>query len=271
MVFVDRENRARVGYFPANEHVRFGREKSMRKPYFGPVRALRRGGSTPGFSFIELLVVLAILAMIIIIGVSEFGRAVRRAKLQAVSNELANLVNQAHGVMRDKNLEVFLKLGPKASDGTTPVQIITDNNADGILCATAAWTLVSGCDQIVREYSIPADISLAPNLAPTPADTLYAGPKTQVASELWSDNSDSTSVARALRLTFKGLAVSNVTTSTDTQITGPARLALTHLHMVGSTATLRPQTVFELRINPLWHATTMKGIWNGTKFVYSNL
>jgi prepilin-type N-terminal cleavage/methylation domain-containing protein len=224
-----------------------------------------------GFTFIEVLIVMVLIGIIALIGSVEISRASQRTKLMGVANDLRAFFSQAVTEMQrvrctdstcasTTQYEVFLQVDAQAADGTTPVRLITDDNADGLL---------NSGDTTRATYTIPSSILLAPGVAPTPADALYTGPKTQVASLNWSVDTDDKTVMRALRLDFHNRAINVVGgTASTTMITGIAKLALIHKNMTLTTGTLTPLTSYELWISPVWNVSIHKGVWDGTKFDY---
>jgi prepilin-type N-terminal cleavage/methylation domain-containing protein len=223
-----------------------------------------------GFTFIEVLVVMALIGIIALIGSIEISRASQRAKLLGVANDLRAFFAQAVNEMGKvrgtgtsaTQYEVFLQVDAQAADGTTPVRLITDDNSDGLL---------DSGDTTRASYTIPSSIVLAPGVAPSnPPDALYTGPKTQVASVNWSVNTDDRTVMRVLRLDFHSRAINVVSgVASTTMITGVAKLALTHKNMlISGVGTLSPLTSYELWISPVWNVSVHKGIWDGSNFKY---
>jgi prepilin-type N-terminal cleavage/methylation domain-containing protein len=261
-----------------------------------------------GFTLIEVLVVLTLIGIMVVIGSIEVSRAAQRAKLFGVANDLRAFFGQAVNEMQKvrclnagctstTQYEVFLQIDAQAADGTTPVRLYTDDNADGVLTI--------GSDSVVAKYTIPSSIVLAPQLSSaTVNDCLYGGAncklyngtscvaatsaKTQVASLNWSVDTDDTSVSRALKLGFKNTTINVVSgTSSSTMINGwrcststnsvagtgtsIAKLAVTHKNMtLSGISRLTPITSYEIWISPVWDVTVHKGVWDSStnKLVY---
>jgi prepilin-type N-terminal cleavage/methylation domain-containing protein len=247
------------------------------------VRRTRRTRRTRAFTIIELLVVITIIGITVLISAVEVNRASQRAKLSGVANDLRTFMARAvtemqrvrclnAGCTSTTQYETFVEIGAQATDGTTPVRIYTDDNANGLLDVAT--------DTVVAKYTIPASIILAPDVAPTPADALYTGPKSHVASLNWGKtaaadtaDADDASKSRALRLDFHNRAINVVITPASTTIIpGIARLALTSKNMtplVSGPSKLTPLICYEIHISPIWSVSLTKGLWDGTKFTYN--
>jgi prepilin-type N-terminal cleavage/methylation domain-containing protein len=241
-----------------------------------PWPRVRGRRARPGFSLYEMLIVLALIGIILAITVSEISRAFKRARLLAVAQEVRAFAQRGLTVMQNQNLQVLLRIEPKdGTTGTTTIELITDQNNNNLYDV--------GTDVIVHAYEIPADIYLyAPIVTTvkmadgTTTDPLYTPAKTQLGSLYWITNSntfpptpdtDSSATARQLLIDVRGRTMTS--TATAAQILGIARLALTHKDMAN--LTLTPYTTYEIRINPLYHVTLVKGILNGagTQFTYN--
>jgi prepilin-type N-terminal cleavage/methylation domain-containing protein len=241
------------------------------------MRHTRARGRPSGFTFIEVLIVVVLIGIIAIIGSVEVSRASQRARLNGTANNLRNWLATAVNEMQrprcpsstpncaasaQQQYEVFVQLGAQNADGTTTVSMYVDDDSDGLLTTTS--------DRLISTFTIPSTVLLAPGVAPNPADALYTGPKTQVASQNWSVDTDNVTVARALRLDYHNKAINVVSgTASTTMITGIAKLALTLKNMTSTgNYALTPLISYEIWISPVWNVTVHKGVWNGTKFVY---
>jgi prepilin-type N-terminal cleavage/methylation domain-containing protein len=257
-------------------------------------RSVRRTRRTRAFTIIELLVVITIIGITVLISAVEVNKASQRAKLVGAANDLRTFLARAVtemqrvrclnvGCTSTAQYETFVEIGAQATDGSTPVRIYTDDNANGLLDI--------GTDNVVAKYTIPSGIILAPGVAPAPVDCLYGGTgctasttaKTQVASLNWGAESlattdldkDDKTTPRALRLDFKQRAIATVCpaslvgcTASTTLISGIAKLALTHNNMtISGVGRLTPLTSYEVWISPVWSVTLHKKVWDGTKFV----
>lgn len=194
-----------------------------------------------GFTFIEVMVVIALLAIIMIIGVSEVTRTAQRARLAGAANDVSTFAQRALTESRKSNLEVYLNLAAPSADGSSKLQLYSDTDSSGTLNPCGS----NPCDSLIAEYTLPAEIAL------------YLPPAVARQSANWSVDTDDTA-ARSLRVDFKGRTM-NPTTSN--QITGVATLTMTHVNMVANGARLKPLTGYQLRINPVWHATVTKTVY----------
>jgi prepilin-type N-terminal cleavage/methylation domain-containing protein len=217
-----------------------------------------RPRSRRGFSLVELLVVIFILAIMSIVGVYWILPAWQRQKTQSAATDVKVLFQRAVPEMQRRNMRTFIQVGPMiplgADPGHVPVFLIGDANQDGVL---GAFCKDVGCpDLLIAEYDIKAK----------PGDQEFSLSEffvNQVQSTLWSDNSTDWLNPRILMCDFQGRAID---TLNGRQIAGPATLVLTHVSAVGGgsggSGALRHRYV--LNINPVWSVRVAKQIKDGT-------
>jgi len=235
-----------------------------------PARSRRRG-----FSLIELLIMILILGLIAVVGVGEATRAINKTRLAATAQDILIFSQSALSEMHkprgvsSAQMEIFLRINARNADLSTQLDLLTDDDGDGLL---------TNADSVIRSYTIPKDMILAPSVSPTPVDCLYGGTgcattsaKVNVASLNWSSDADDAAISRALRLDFRGRTINVVSgTASTTMVTNIVRLAITHRRMSEpGSGRITPLTSYEITISPLWNVSMKRGIWNGAKFVYN--
>jgi hypothetical protein len=203
-----------------------------------------------GFSFIELMVLVGLLAVLTILGGGEIAKAWMRQKTQSAATDVKVLFQRALPEMQRRNMRIFIQVGPMiplgADPGHVPVYLIGDADQDGVL---GAFCQDVGCpDLLIAEYDIKAK----------PGDQEFSLSEffvNQVESTLWSDNSTDWLNPRILMCDFQGRAID---TLTGRQIAGPATLVLMHVNAVNGS--LGPITRYVININPVWSVRVAKQI-----------
>lgn len=117
-----------------------------------------------GFTLIELMVTLALVAILMMVAVPSFTTFQRNAELTSFSNSFLSGINAARGeaMKRGRNAMVVPADGVNWSSGWT---VFVDVDRDGIYNATTDIT-------VLRREAAPTYLTVT-NTATTPADSLY--------------------------------------------------------------------------------------------------
>ena len=230
------------------------------------LRALRPR-SRRGFSLVEMLAVVSILAIIFILGGIEISKAWKRQKMQSAATDIKILFQRAFSEMQRRNMQTFVKVGPLVTAGTArylPIYLIGDADQDGVVGAFCRNPPVGtlGCpDLLIDQYNIVVT-GLTGTMGNTGVDQEFSLSELavdQVESTLWSDNTTPWSNPRVLMCDFQGRAIVKINPLTaGRQIAEPATLVFTHVNVVNKS--LMPPTRYVISINPVWSVRVAKQI-----------
>ena len=110
-------------------------------------RVMARGGRSSGFSLVELMITIAVLAVIIAISAPSFTGLFNGNRLTSAANELVASLQMAKSEALRRNAE-----------------IIVCRSEDGINCAGAgqwdAWITVDPDDEVLRQDRVKAPVEL---------------------------------------------------------------------------------------------------------------
>jgi prepilin-type N-terminal cleavage/methylation domain-containing protein len=234
------------------------------------LRALRPR-SRRGFSLVEMLAVVAILAIVVILGGGEISKAWKRQKMQSAATDIKILFQRALSEMQRRNMRTFIQVGPLVTAGAAkymPLYLIGDANGNGGIDPFANPPTIASPDLLIGEYDIVVK-GLMGTVGTTGVDQEFSLSEldvSQVESTLWSDNSTNWNNKRAIMCDFQGRAIamkSGATpppdpVSTGAQIAASATLIFTHVNVVNQA--LMPPTRYVLNINPVWSVRVAKQI-----------
>jgi prepilin-type N-terminal cleavage/methylation domain-containing protein len=231
---------------------------SLTEPGRRPVNGPSASGGRSGFSLVEMLVVIFILAIVFIIGGGGIARAWKRQKLQSASTDVKILMQRGLPEMQRRNMVTFVRVGPLVNTAAVrylPIRLIGDANANGAMDAAANPATVAAPDLLLDEYDIvvTGKSGIKGSTGVSQDFCLSTEDITQVQSVLWSNNSTDWTVGRAIMCDFQGRAID---VTTGRQLAGEATLVLTHVDVVNRS--YLPPTRYILSINPVWSVRVRK-------------
>jgi hypothetical protein len=214
-----------------------------------------------------MLAVVALLAIVFILGGGEIAKAWKRQKLQSASTDIKILFQRALPEAQRRNMRTFVQVGPLTPPGVPapgafmPLFLIGDANGNGVIDAFANPPTVANPDLLIAEYDIVV-MGLTGTKGTTGVNqefSLSVVAVDQVETTFWSDNTTNWNNTRVLMCDFQGRAID---TLSNRQIAGPATLVLTHVNVVNGA--LAPPTRYVLSINPVWSVRVAKQIKDST-------
>ena len=219
---------------------------------------------TRGFSLVEVMVVVAILAILFFVGGMQITKAWKRQKVQSASVDIKVLFQRALPEMQRRNIPTFVQVGPlvtNAGASWLPIYLIGDSNQNGQIDAFCA----SGCaDVLIDEYDliVVGKAAVRGRDGETQDFCLSVANTSQIQSAGWSSNVVAWTTGRAVMCDFQGRAIlmnagPPIVTS-NVQAAAPVTLILAHVNVVDGS--LDPPTRYVLRINPVWSVRVDKEI-----------
>jgi type II secretory pathway pseudopilin PulG len=222
-----------------------------------------------------MLAVVAIFAIVLILGGGEISKAWKRQKMQSAATDIKILFQRALSEMQRRNMRTFIQVGPLVTAGAAkymPLYLIGDANGNGGIDPFANPPTIASPDLLIGEYDIVVK-GLMGTVGTTGVDQEFSLSEldvTQVESTLWSDNSTNWNNKRAIMCDFQGRAIAMKPgatpppdpVSTGAQLAAPATLIFTHVNVVNQA--LMPPTRYVLNINPVWSVRVLKQIKDAT-------
>jgi len=198
---------------------------------------------SPGFTLIEVLVVVALIGLMAMIMTIAVSKTLKRQRLETAAHEVQSFLNKAYTTTTSTGRSVFVWVGAPASDGSRTMRIYDDTNNNGVFDSSA--------DVIIDTRTITGDLVVA--AAPS-STTLRSWPAT------------GTSNTFIIECDTMGRAIdppnssTNGSSTTGVPMTLPAALSLTHAEM--ASGNLRPTIVYYTTVNLLWQPTIQKWVNN---------
>ena len=119
------------------------------------------GRDQRGFTLIEMLVVLALVAILMFISAPAIYNMVRQSKLRGITQEVTTLMRQARLDAIKSSAQAVVKIVPANATNPIPsVQAFSDRNADGLLSAgepvLATFPLPKGVTFMAQDLTVDA-------------------------------------------------------------------------------------------------------------------
>jgi len=119
------------------------------------------GRDQRGFTLIEMLVVLALVAILMFISAPAIYNMVRQSKLRGITQEVTTLMRQARLDAIKTSAQAVVKIVPANATNPIPsVQAFSDRNADGLLSAgepvLATFPLPKGVTFMAQDLTVDA-------------------------------------------------------------------------------------------------------------------
>jgi len=223
-----------------------------------------RSARTRGFTLIEILVVVVVIAIMAGIGIGELSKISRREALTAMSIQVSALMQQAQVVLRQKDAITFLKLGPtrlgvwrgQQIRNFRDLQLLVDNG-NGTFDDPAG----GGGDTVAQTISISLDefaLSVARELpAVKPFSNTSVLPSG--ATTVWGTKDSCVPCTGMQDDTFViGINFRGQTIGPDGNTITAARLGLTHADMANGN--LSPLIDYEMSVNPIWEVAVKRTV-----------
>ncbi len=211
-----------------------------------------------GFTLAEVVVVVAILALTIAIGVGSVSSAVKRQRVASAAEDLKTLAARALSTMQDQNRTTFLVVGRYVAGTGTDAAVVFDANGNNV------------CDEAIDPNNDNLFFEDAPRILvpwririPEDVALSNSSPTGQVFNTQWARPATGP-VSAALLCDFMGRAmIPGVTVPTPPataaivgMATGPATVQLSHADMISGDLT--PLVTYTVSVTPLFKASVRR-------------
>ncbi len=219
-----------------------------------------------GFTLVEVIVVVALIAILAMVGFGELNKVSRREKLANYSIQLTTLLQQAALTVRQRDAVTFVRIGPAYAVGDLhfrDIDIVVDtccpaatgngkfedpkNGATGDSAVKDVLPAKAG----MYSMTVPLEqisFSLTSAASPYPMDPTMTWPAGSVA-DTW-----------VIGVNFRGQTIEKG----GTTLPGPAVLSMTHVDMVSGSLT--PLINYQTVVNSVWDVAVHRVLADGTNY-----
>ena len=121
-----------------------------------------------GFTLVELLAVIVVLALLMVVAASSIGSSLTNSKKVSLRTEAQKLLNSAY---RDINLNVTPDLSLLTQKGNKYVFTLSDQNFNGYAIFNSGFEIVEYCLDLDKELVVYADGITVTGKAPEVSET----------------------------------------------------------------------------------------------------
>lgn len=181
-----------------------------------------------GFTLLEMLIVVALVAMITLIMIIAVSKAIKRERLKVAARQLQALIEKAYVLQAQNRTGVFVVLRATAADGTRNVELHLDGDKNGQLSAADLAAAILPTNQLVLSNDLVVLACTWP--------VVNVGGNVNV------------------------LLCDSLSRTMDPSVSPPvpipqATISLTHIDMTTTPPRLHPRYRYDIAQDRLWHVT----------------